>query len=299
MTIFTPIWGEKHVQLFEKALAMSLAWPKNNNLIQDAYWAITTDSQESLNRIAKTVNKLSPQGKLEGFITKELTSPNVDTGMILIETLKTTAKRCLKENSPMLIATPDFIYGDGTLFAFQATAAEKGTCASIAHMRVLPSVIKRINAFKTPSNKELVCCAFDHPHISWEDSDNRLYKSGLRKWKVEEHIYAVQHFMPSPFYINFLEEDLEHLSEWNDNRPPGFGLVDHLWPTRLIKSGRLRFIGSSDLAVMIEITDEDKNVPPVNSENDPKGEFFHKKYHNQIFSQFLSTFRGVEYHETT
>lgn len=296
MRIFVPVWGSAHQQLFEKALAVSLSWPKNKAAIKGATWVVTSDGEQGINKAAEIIKQIDETAKIEGMIAPDLARPGVDSGMILIETLKASIKMCLSENTPMLMATPDFIYGDGTIDTFKTIAADKGICASIAHMRAVPHMLGNYLRI-APTNPELIKFAKYHAHTSWINSEvgkkpGMLHKGGVRWWKLSNELSAVQHFMPSPFYYNFLKEDLEHLSEWDDGRPPGFGCIDHTWTSSLIKSGRLRFIGSSDAACMVEITEPHMNVPPWNRPEDPDGEFFHKKFHNLIFPQFISIFRS-------
>ena len=304
MRIFCPVWGNKHINLLKNALGKSLSWPRNAKAITGCEWNIITSSQQEASQIANIIQGFGIDSQAQIIVIPQLDNPNTDKGMILIVPLRETIQACLKDKKPMLMATPDFIYGDGTIDAFKAIAKEEGSCASIAHLRVIPSIFESLKDLEkrrgTPSNAQLMGKAFIHSHISWSDSDHRLYKSGLRKWKVSEDkiafesypTYAVQHFMPSPFFCNFLSQDLDSFNKWVDGRPPGFGLFDHWWPTDLIEQGRLKFIGSSDIACMVEITDVNANVPPINELNDPPNGFMHTKLHNNIQKQFISCFRG-------
>jgi hypothetical protein len=98
--------------------------------------------------------------------------------------------------------------------------------------------------------------------------------------------------MPSPFFCNFLQEDLNSFSRFAEGRPPGFGYFDHWWPSDLLINGRFRFIGSSDIACMLEITEPHKNVPPWNEPTDPPDEFMHERLQNLYLKQFVSCFRS-------
>lgn len=207
--------------------------------------------------------------------------------MILIKSLQAAVNMCLNDSSPLLMATPDFIFGNGTIDAFMKVANEPGTCATIANIRVLPSVLEHID-----EDTNLVDLAFSHLHRSWSESPENLYLSAINIKQLTKKMWAVEHFMPSPFYVNFLESDKRVFGEWHDRKPPAFGTWDHNWPTYLLEQGRLRYIGSSDAAVMLEITDDDKNVPPINKPDDPKNQFFRKGFHNNIQRQFVSIFRG-------
>lgn len=291
LKIFTPVWGPKHQGLLRYALCTSLAWSKNFPVCEEAEWLLTTDSEESFSEAKKTIKSFFPKATAIPFIYPEISRPGVDSGMLLIKSLQETVNICLRENSPMLMATPDFVYGNGTIDTFQQIADEPGSCATIANIRVLPNIIPTLS--KERSNSDLVGVAFEQLHPSWRESPKNLYRGGVRWRSTSPGIYAVEHFMPSPFYVNFTEDDKNHFREWHERRPPGFGLWDHVWPTHLLEDGRLRFIGGSDAALMIEITDEDKNVPPLNGPNDPPGKFFRNHFHNNVQHQFVSIFRGT------
>lgn len=294
MKIFCPVWGEKHISLLKNALVLSLKWPKNRKAIQGAEWIVTTESENELDQISKIIRTLGDHKVTDHFVPG-ISAPGVDTGQALITPLRETIKDCIEKNEPMLMATPDFIYADGTIDAFKKIGQDQGSCVAIAHMRILPSALKDINRLdESPyqiENDELMSVALNHAHDSWRKSPLNLFRGGIEWQNLGHGIYSVQHYMPSPFYVNFIDEDLTHFQEVNEGRPPGFGLWDHVWPTHLLKAGRLRFVGSSDAAMMVEITDAHKNVPPFNSKNDPRG-FFRTHFHNEIQKQFVSVFRS-------
>ncbi len=292
MIIYTPCWGDKHIALFENALFKSLSWPKNKAAIKGAEWLITTDSDASLDKIVKIIGDMP----YKAAVVPELNIPSIDSGMILVHTLRHAIGECVKTNQSMLMATPDFIYGEGTIAAFKAIASDPGSCATIAHLRALPHMLGDLTG--VPTNEELMGMAWKHAHISWTQSNaaNRpgmTYKGGV-SWKyIAPGLRAVQHYMPSPFYVNFLEKDIDDFNRQHEGKPPGFGLWDHVWPTHLLNDGRLRFIGSSDAAMMVEMTDPGMNVPPFNEVTDPPG-FFRDHFHNKIQKQFISIFHGKE-----
>lgn len=294
MKIFCPVWGEKHIALLKNALGVSLSWPKNRKAINGAEWVIITESEAELYQISKILLSIGDFKVKEHFIPG-ISGPGVDTGQCLIPPLLETIQDCIDSNESMLMATPDFIYADGTVTAFKNIAFEPGSCAAIAHMRVLPGILKHLRLLP---NEELMNIAYDFAHRSWAESPVNLYQGGVDRIEIAPHLTAVRHYMPSPFFVNFLPEDLDHFQEIHEGRKPGFGLWDHVWPTHLLNKGRLRFIGSSDAAMMIEVTDHSKNVPPIDfSHTLESSGFFRKHFHNEIQKQFVSIFRSSELHE--
>lgn len=294
MKIFIPCWGDKHINLLDKALGACLRWPQNNRAIFGAEWIIVTDSASSFEKIKQVLFTIRPDIDAKAIIYSDLSYKGIDSGMILIKAIQSTAEVCISENESLLMATPDFIYADGTIDAFKAAGKEAGSCVTIAHIRATPDLLNSL--VFTPSNKELMALAWRYPHISWSGSNSdgeqkRIYRGGVCWTQMSQTQKLVQHYMPSPFFVNFLPKDLTSFNTPHEGRPPGFGMWDHVWPSELLNDGRLRFIGSSNAAMMVEITDQDMNVPPI---DDPKEHgFFRNHFHNKIQKQFLSVFEGL------
>lgn len=292
LKIFCPVWGNKHIELLDKALCTSLSWSKNKPYIENADWLVTSDSYESIKKIDSVIVKHFPKRSFQSFVYPEISKPGTDSGMLLIKSVQAAVDICLKANSPMLMATPDFIYGNGTIETFFKIANESGSCATIANVRVLPSILKVLASGESysGSNADLIKDAFQCLHASWKQSPNNLFRGGVKVMDLGHGRWAVQHFIPSPFFVNFIDDDKNYFKEWHEGKPPGFGYWDHVWTTHLLDNGRIRFIGSSDAACMIEVTDEDKNVPPLNAAGDPPNKFFRNHFHNRILHQFVTTF---------
>ncbi len=296
MYVFCPVWGDKHLGLLKNALGRSLSWPSNRDAVFNSRWMVVTDGPASGEAAKKIIQEFCPSADIRIFEKPIIRMPGTDTGVVLMNVLFEVVQECIEQKMPMLMATPDFIYGNGTIDAFKRVASEPGTCAAIAHMRVLPSAIAEFWVNPLPSNAYLVSIGLNNSHQSWQMSENTAspsgcYRSGIRWERLSEKVLTVQHVMPSPFFVNFYPEDLPFFKTWHDNRPPGFGSWDHKWPKQLIAQGRLRLIGSSDAAVMIEITDQGANIPPINPENVGKA-FFNIDSHNKVQKQFISVFRS-------
>lgn len=287
LKVFCPIWGQKHQKLLKDALLRSLFWEKNRPYIEDAEWLITTDSAGGLELATTNIQEHFPKASIKHFIYPELADPNIDRGMVLIKSVQKAVDICLKESTPMLMATPDFIYGNGTIETFVKVADEPGSCATIANIRVLPSILDQLG-----DGDHLASVGFKHLHRSWADSPKNLYRGGVKVKQIQEKMWAVEHFMPSPFYVNFVEEDKNYFREWHEGKPPGYGYWDHVWTKHLLEDGRIKYIGSSDASVMCEVTDENMNVPPLNAAGDPPNKFFRNHFHNNVFSQFTSILKG-------
>ena len=284
LKIFTPCWGKKHISLFRRCLGLSLSWPRNNASIKNAEWVIACESEEDASAIFPIVKLISPFCSMIAYIHPEISK--VDSGMALIDSLVLTIKSCHQEGIPLLMATPDFIFGEGTIDAFKEVGSEAGSCVSIAHMRVLPQIL---DCLKQPiPNASLITLGLKYAHVTFSECNERFHYGGVRKTEISSKVYAIEHHMPSPFFCNFTQNDIDSFTSIQHGKLPGFGAWDHTWPTHLLNEGRLRLIGSSDAAMMLEVTDPDKNVPPI----DDRQHFVNKHLHNRIQKQFISVFRG-------
>lgn len=273
MKIFTPCWGEKHIKLLETCLGASFRFPKNASSLAHSEWVFLCNGDEA-HRVERIAELIIPSSKIR-----------IIRGGDMMTAMLDVMESCVRDKDPMLMATPDFIYGDGTIDAFNKIGVAN-TCVSIAHMRVHPSILPFIQRGFTFPNDELMQLGMDHQHISWTNceeghKESMSYTGGIR-WVRHDNMHLIRHYLPSPFYVNFTQSDLDFF------KGKTFNFWDHLWPTSLILALRLRYIGSSDAAMMLEVTDVDANVPQI-----LEAPAFHASYmHNQIQSQFVSVFRG-------
>jgi hypothetical protein len=140
-------------------------------------------------------------------------------------------------------------------------------------------------------NGPLVALAWRHLHDAWVHGERghanqSSYVGGVEWWRVNNLIQGT-HRLPSPYLIQFTKEDLQYFKS-----AISFGNFDHVWPSDiLIPRGRQRYLGSSDAAFIVEITDPNKNVPPI-IENQPKTGFWKDHLQNRSNAQIIFTFRG-------
>lgn len=293
--IFTPSWHPHFNNLFVNALGRSLKWPANAEAVRDSIWTICTDTQSSADSLELAAHTIIPSCKVRIQLQPRFSEPNSPIGALKMKCLLKSIRECLNEATPMLMSTPDFIWADGSIgnMVDESYPDEgQGLCVSIAHMRVLPTLLLDFQA-KSPA--QLVQQGLDFAHDSWTRCEigldpSGIYHAGL-SWRRVKNAISVQHQMPSPFLVNFRECDLEEFSRWKGMTPPAFGEWDHDWPSRLIEQGRLRYLGSSDLAFMVEVTEADKNVPPLEPARTPHDQFFRTEPSVKIQKQFISTFR--------
>lgn len=307
--IFTPCWGDHFKSLFVQALGSSLKWAANAKVLESSIWTICTDSQKSADDLVLAAQAIIPTCKVRVQIQPRFIEPNAPIGSLKMQCLLKSIRQCLEERTPMLISTPDFIWADGSIqnMLDESYVSEgQNLCISIAHMRVLPSFLNEMHILAGLHNSgcDLVHLALEHAHDSWSRCEigkdpNGIYYAGL-SWRFidRKSLITVQHQMPSPFLCNFTQSDYDEFARWKGPLPPAFGEIDHNFPTKLINEGRLRYLGSSDIAFMVEITEADKNIPPLKSAKIPHDRFFRNEInlatpenHLKIQKQFISIFR--------
>ncbi len=303
LRIWTPVWGQKHIRLLEKGLAQSLLWPKNFEAIKNAQWNIFCRTEE-FDQVMNVVTTVLPEEQIETVEAiescDELTAKRGD---LLCKAFLKVIESCLNDKSQCLISTPDFIWGDGSIANMRILGQQENTIVSLPHPRVLPSIIDFIHNIPRP-NYDLVTLAMANPHRSWASSEYGCNPSSTEVggilWRrtLTPGVITLQHRMPSPYLCNFIPPDLEFFRTDDDKKKAGFGAIDHDWAERYVEQQRLRMILSSDVAFMAEVTDADKNVPPLRGFNATEPDIFWKQereewmLHHKTNRQYIATFRG-------
>ena len=290
--IFSPAWGQKHIALMRSALGRSFHWPRNYDVVENAKWHLVSTPEDAAAVLA-LAREILPSATIDILVDPRLTQFD-NPGYALALAVMKAMDACLADNAPLLMATPDFVYGNGTIRTMMDIADRPGTVAGMAHIRVLPTFLSTLGD-EPLTNANLMHRAFAHSHLTWRDvqcgaDPTMTYHCGV-SWKwIGCGLAAVQHHMPSPFLVNFLPSDREL---WQNKGEPGFGFWDHDWPTYLLRDQRMRWIGSSDAAFMAEVTDPLANLGKLLPRNpvDPDA-FFKDAYHCKIQRQFVTIFRG-------
>lgn len=219
-----------------------MSWPRNHAAIKDATWSIYTENPEEVEKI---VSRLGIKVEFKPL-------PNTGgSGEMLTTSLVQDLDQCEKNDEALITIQPDTIFGEGTLETL-VKSGRKGIAVSVAHPRVLSDTFPELKG--PTSNAKLVGLAFDHLHPLWVDSNmdaevNNVFISGVGWKKLSQDLYSVAVRIPTPYYINPLQSDVEYLKNL------GAGGWDHHWPRHLIREQRQRLIGSSDAAFMVELTE--------------------------------------------
>lgn len=286
MRLLTTCWGDNHIEMFKNACLKSMSWRDNAHDLEilDSTWNIYTDEHnvESLKSYCESQINIK-------FNVESTTKLRAYTDQVQSAFIK-QIEECLKEDEPLLLAPPDTIFAEGSVIGLYMAGREKNSVVMSPHPRVLPKITESLNsAYNKPH--DMVKKAWEYLHDSWvhaEDGhhDQSSYVGGVT-WKKNQNLIYVKHLLPTPYLINFTAEDLEYFKS-----AISVGHIDHQWPSDiLIPRGRQRYLASSDAAFMVEITDEDKNIPPILA-HQPKTGFWKDNVQSRHNNQIISVFRS-------
>lgn len=295
--IMTIAWGEKHLEMWRNSCLKSLSFPKNKRALcgRNVVWNFFTEDKY-FDHVERCIDASLPEVTVKCRSKTDLRNyidPVQAAAILLIE-------NCIKKEKRLIMAPPDTIWGDGSVEGIVKVGRERGTCVVVPHIRVLPSIMSEgITPYL--SNAELVALAFkkdengkyEYMHRSWTDAEvghplQNSFVGGVDWQKIDEGLYEVRHRLPTVYLADFLEEDLNYFKS-----AISFGGWDHTWPGDvLMRKGRQRFVGSSDIAFMAEITEMDKNVPPL-WQGSPD-DFWRHHYHNEHNKMVSAVFREAK-----
>lgn len=294
LRIFTVVWGDNHLDWFERACIRSLSWQQNALAIKDATWTIFTKEQD-LPRAQKLIEKTGVKSIEFCKISESVQGNSPQMGAVLLQCLLTMMDASIGDGSKVLMAPPDTIFGEGTIHALLTLGKQKGTCVAVPHPRVSPSIFGGIKNEST--NAELVTLAVKHGHKAWTEAEDghlnqNSFVGGISWRRISNKLIAVTHRLPTVYLAEFLPSDVTFFKQPHDNLPPTFGCYDHVWPSELLKQERQRMIGSSDAACILEVTKEDLNVPPTYAVNPHEPDaFYRNQFHNSVNKQYLYIMR--------
>lgn len=283
----TAVWGDKHVEMWRRASLKSLSFPDNKKafLENKTTWHIFTEDKH-FDYIEKHIYAFLPSVEVKLRSKKDLRryiDPVQSAAILMIE-------ECIRDEAKLIMAPPDTIFGNGSILGLLSAGSDRGSCVVVPHARVLPHILEE-SLLPYVTNAELVTMAWTYLHKSWTDAEighpiQNSFVGGVAWKKIGEKMFAVQHRLPTVYLADFTQDDLNYFKVAISS-----GHWDHMWPGDiLIPKGRQRFIKDSDEAFMVEITEADKNVPPIWP--GPVDGFWRNHLHNIENAKVWSKFRG-------
>lgn len=279
----TVFWGKKHLELFKKLL-----WSVEadlNDLGTNFIWDIYCDESEHHEVMEALEKKGAPRYIINLMSTMKLNG-RVDKHH---EALCLTIKKCIENNEKTVLLPPDTMFSRGTIKNIIEMSERYGKCVAIAHPRVTSD-------FEVPSNDAatmVTATMGKYMHRSWKDAEvghprNNSFIGGVEWKKIAPKLFSIKHRLPTVYCAHFTKEDLVYFQ-----RAISFGVYDHSWPADvLIQRDRYRLVGGSDAGFCVEITEDTKNIPPV----DPRGQddkFWKDIISSHVNACFQVIFRGA------
>lgn len=282
----TVFWGDKHLELWKRGCLKSMALPANKVAFTDLKiaWNIFAETKhhDAIRDAMAEVGLDNIGGTLEPFEKLRDRTDYLLSGTIW------QIEKCLEAKSPMLLLPSDTIWGDGSLFSLAELGSDPESVVVVPHPRVLPTILDE----SFGSNAEMVALSWKHLHRSWSEAmrghpRQNSFVGGTAWDEIGPGIMAVTHRLPTPYFVNWTAQDLDFFKT-----RVGYGSFDHEWPGALLmQQGRMRFVGSSDAVFMAEVTEKEKNVPPVVRGADPN-KFWKSQPHNVFNRQVTAIWRA-------
>lgn len=274
---FTVVYGEKHIARFRDGLVRCLAWPRNCAALEGAAWHIhTTPTEYQIVRDAIKHLGIDYQLREIGVFT---------------DALVTQVMECSESGEALLTLNADNIFGDGSIEAMKRVAVEgEGLCVALAHPRVRPEFLSWMSDAPM-SNAQMVDLAMRTLHPSFTTSDMsreevNTWAGGVSWRRLGDAVWGVTVNSPSIFLARVVPDDVLRLS--------APGAWDHHWPSELVQAERQRFIGGSDAAFVVELTDIGVHMPELvrKPQNAPYA-YRHNREHHRVNRNVVAVWRGL------
>ena len=121
------------------------------------------------------------------------------------------------------------------------------------HLFELIKIKFKNNPDCTIDNRELVKIGLDHLIDSQKlsiENDENFGVSGLFTKQIKDNTYAITSSRPAPIFGGITKSDLSFFRKFSH-----FNYNDFLWPRKLIREGRAKYINDSDIFFKIELSE--------------------------------------------
>lgn len=296
LRIYAPVWGDAHIDQFKRAILKSFAWPRNAEALEGNIkcWHVYTKAADymKLGTMMEGIGQPYRISVLDSFTdTTGQTAALCKAGLEVMQA-------CVDDGSLFFTGETDFVFADGSIEPMLSLAQRPRVTVTVPHMRVLPQFLDFLD--HPVGCAEMVSLAMRCPHRTWQDAEfgiqgfirqhSNQYYGGL-SWERFGKMYLVQHVIPNAWISNIEPSDLDLMRKYND-----WSAWDHRLPSKFIKEGRNRVIGSSDAAFMVEITDPNERNAPNSQINPAKPDAFYRDgwadgEHHEAYRMCVSVFR--------
>ena len=236
LKLFTYFWGVNFRYLFENfcypSVADQIAELKAAGV--DVEWQVHTPVPMR-ERSQCTYYPAKPNETLETF--QRMIEGFADTGI------------------PVAFIGPDYIVGADTIAnCFELIKDRPNQSIAVAHPRIAwEKFTSRWNTVLHPlQHEQLVSLAFQFPHRCLSGADPtvlpNLTWTGLSVREIKDGLFAVTHNLATPFICRFTKDDVKFFKDKH------FESFDRDYTRKLLKEGRIKLVGSSDIAFFLELT---------------------------------------------
>jgi len=264
--VWVPVWGEKHINWFFEYTLSSLLTSNNLPLVakkKNIKICFYTKDNDSL----LIAERMENQPCNYNYSIQTESNFNDHARDIMSNFMVHILDECIKNNALMLIAQPDIIFSNGSVSNLVELSDGKGVSISLAHPRVSIESLKKNNidiANLSENTLNMVKVAMKCKHESLlqtiETNDiNSTISTGIATRKISSGL-AVIHNLPAVYLCSPIKDDLSFFK-----RRPDFNSIDKHWPNLLFRQSRLKVVGSSDIAFLIELTSDDDKRPILES----------------------------------
>jgi len=263
--VWVPVWGEQHISMFFRYVLPSMM--QSNNLPkvtiskEVTIFIYTVEKnkyyvEQHINSDYKNIKFII---KIENDIHKVVADRITN---FFIDILKIS----VTDKALVLVSMPDSIFSENTVSNLVSLSDGKGVSIAVAHARVsyecsVDSWLNDSELFNGKLNSELLVeyamkCMHDTLKYADDMEDNNATLDGLSTRRLNNNNLAVIHNLPGPYLLTPIDDDINFFI-----RRGSFNMIDKLWSHMLLRQSRLKIIGSSDLAFIVELTKgEEKKV---------------------------------------
>ncbi len=288
--IYTIAWGEFIDTYFHYTIPsifqagnIPLLKSQGFEIIPILYTLESTDSIKSKFKIEILKNNL------ENLLIERIVTNKTTPRKINITALLNVFRRCIDEKAMFVMAPPDTLFSNGSLYNSVMSVYYKKMCFASAHPRVNYTLLQDENICNMTTkgtqveSATLVNLAITHLHDKYIYANDMLDENttyaGVSIRKINNKIYNVIHNLPTTYVVYPQEEDYKFFKRSGD-----FNQWDREWLELLVKRNRVKISGSSDQFFCVELTSPDEKAitKPGLLGNDIAGESFQNRVSNMV-----------------
>ncbi|MDC0498846.1 hypothetical protein OAO21_06730, partial [Alphaproteobacteria bacterium] len=171
-------------------------------------------------------------------------------------------EKSIIQNSILLFVNADVMCSDGSIYNLAKMIDTNDCVVATATFAVDEKEFTKYfknNKFNNNLNFLIeISSKFFHKSIlkSFKDHpDNMSWGTGIVIEKLFDDNLLVTYSVPSPFMCRVSDSDIKFFKKYS------FNVFDHSWPSKLMMEQRLRVIPSSEVSFIIELQDNEGDVP--------------------------------------